>query len=300
MLRPFRACCLIAIYLSPVALGAQHPDPSLVVTTDWLAQHLTDPSVIVLDVDHDHADYARAHIPGAKYVDYTGITRDVDGRVFEMLDADSLSRMLGNLGITSNTHVIVTAPMLPMATRMLAALEYGGVEHVSLLDGGAAKWTAEHRPLTDAAPVIRAVEVHVAPRSRMIARADWVRAQLNKPGISFIDTRTDPEYNGSGERHGTMSRGHLPGARQLEWEQLTTGGDELQLKSLADLQKLYAERVHPGDTVVTYCAIGYRASATYFVARYLGYPAKLYDGSYQEWSALDYPTDTTRVALRRY
>ena len=84
------------------------------------------------------------------------------------------------------------------------------------------------------------------------------------------------------------SAGHIEGAHQLEWQSLFKDADG-GLKDPADLQRLYADRVRSGDTVVTYCWIGYRASATYFVARYLGYPAKLYDGSYQDWLARKLP-----------
>jgi thiosulfate/3-mercaptopyruvate sulfurtransferase len=100
--------------------------------------------------------------------------------------------------------------------------------------------------------------------------------------MSLIDTRTDGEYLGTGGRHGMPSEGHLAGARQLQWEDLFADGKNT-LNSRDSLQRMYAARVQPGDTVVTYCWVGYRASMTYFIARYLGYPVKMYDGSYQDW-----------------
>jgi thiosulfate/3-mercaptopyruvate sulfurtransferase len=285
--------------LSNGAAAQQHPDTSLVVTTDWLARHIDDPAVVVLAVEHDHDSYKQGHVPGARYLDYNSLTARVNGISTEMPPVDSLARILGSLGVTPASHVVVYAHMLPMATRALVTLEYAGVRHVSLLDGGVTRWTSEHRQLTDVAPKFVETRFAPNPNREIIASADWVRGKLSKPGVSFIDTRTDPEYNGGGERHGGTSTGHLPGARQLEWEQLTVPGNELQLKDLSELRRLYAERVTPGDTVVTYCAVGYRASATYLVARYLGYPAKLFDGSYDEWSKLGYPTETARTPLRR-
>lgn len=293
------AFALVAGCASGRAAAQRRPDTSLVVTTDWLARHLDDPSVVVLAVEHDRDSYSRGHIPGARYVDYSSLIARVNGISTELPAADSLARLLGALGVTPASHVVVYADMLPMSARAVVTLEYAGVRHVSLLDGGAVRWASEHRSMTDAAPKFAATRFTPTPNREMIASADWVRGKLSKPGVSLIDTRTDAEYNGGGERHGGTSTGHLPGARQLEWEQLTAPGNDLQLKDLAELRHLYAERVAPGDTVVTYCAVGYRASVTYLVARYLGYPVKLYDGSYDEWSKLGYPTETARTSLLR-
>jgi thiosulfate/3-mercaptopyruvate sulfurtransferase len=293
------AFALVVGGLSSGAAIAQRPDTSLVVTTEWLARHIDDPAVVVLAVEHDYDSYKQGHVPGARYLDYNSLTARVNGISMEMPPADSLAHLFGSLGVTPSSHVVLYAHMMPMATRALVTLEYAGVRKVSLLDGGVTRWMSEHRQLTDAAPKFVATRFAPNPNREMIASADWVRDKLSKPGVSLIDTRTDPEYNGGGERHGGTSTGHLPGARQLQWEQLTAPDNELQLKDLSELRRLYAERVTPGDTVVTYCAIGYRASVTYFVARYLGYPAKLFDGSYDEWSKLGYPTETARTPLRR-
>jgi thiosulfate/3-mercaptopyruvate sulfurtransferase len=118
----------------------------------------------------------------------------------------------------------------------------------------------------------------------IVASADWILPRVGRPGLALIDTRTDGEYVGSGERRGIPSEGHIAGARQLQWEELFRDGERQLLRDRAELQRLYAERVQAGDTVVTYCWVGYRASATYFIARYLGFPVKMYDGSYQDWS----------------
>jgi thiosulfate/3-mercaptopyruvate sulfurtransferase len=285
--------------VSPGPAAQQRPDTSLVVTTEWLARHVDDPSVVLLAVEHDYDSYKRGHLPGARYLDYSNLIARVNGISTEMPSADSLARLFGSLGVTPASHVVLYAQMLPMSARALVTLEYAGVRHVSLLDGGVARWTSEHRALTDVAPNFAATRFTPSLNHEIIASADWVRGKVSKPGVSLIDTRTDAEYNGGGERHGVVTTGHIPGARQLEWQQLTAPDNELQLKEAAELRRLYAERVVPGDTVVTYCAVGYRASVTYLVARYLGYPAKLFDGSYDEWSKLGYPTETTRTPLRR-
>ena len=130
----------------------------------------------------------------------------------------------------------------------------------------------------------------IALRTDMIATAEWLSPRVGRPGVSLIDTRTDGEYNGTGNRSGMPSAGHLDGARQLQWESLFEEGNGLLLKDRATLQRMYDERVRAGDTVVTYCWVGYRASATYFAARLLGLNAKFYDGSYQDWQQRKLPT----------
>ncbi len=172
-----------------------------------------------------------------------------------------------------------------MATRALYTLAAIGHTRLSLLDGGLEKWRAERRPVarltTGAAPVPGRL---TARQGRaVVADAEFITARLGRPGLSLIDTRTDGEYVGTGNRSGMPSAGHLDGARQLQWEQLFSDGS-VTLKPRAELERLFAERVRPGDLVVTYCWVGYRASATWFVATLLGYEARMYDGSYQDWS----------------
>src|SRR5207247_7724947 len=110
----------------------------------------------------------------------------------------------------------------------------------------------------------------------------WIMARRGKPGVSFIDTRTDSEYLGLGARYGLPNNGHIAGARQLQWEELFRDPANSAFRDLTELRKLYADRVQPGDTVVTYCYVGYRASLTYLAARALGLPATLYAGSRQQ------------------
>ena len=128
-------------------------------------------------------------------------------------------------------------------------------------------------------------------RAELLADAAYVQGRVGTGGTSFVDTRTRGEYEGTGNRSGMPSLGHVAGARQLEWQELFSHG-KLRLKPRAELERLYRERVRPGDAVVTYCWVGYRASATWFVASLLGYEARLYDGSYQDWSQRALPTNT--------
>ena len=282
-------CC------APVATSAQAhkpiaPNDSMVVSTAWLAAHLADPKVVVIEVTTDAKPTADGHIPGARQLPYSDFTTERDGLSTEIPGVDSLVSKLATLGVADDLRVVVYALHAPMATRLLMTLDYLGHQKFSYLDGGLAKWKAENRAVSTEAPVIARRTVTPRLHPEIIVTADWITGHIGKPGLSLIDTRTDGEFNGTGNRSGMPSAGHLAGARQLEWESLFRSDNRLLFKDRSELEKLFADRVQPGDTVVTYCWVGYRASATYFAARLLGYDAKFYDGSYRDWQMRKLPT----------
>jgi thiosulfate/3-mercaptopyruvate sulfurtransferase len=266
-----------------VASGARFDDH--VVTTEWLAAHLDDPNVVVLDVTMNGKSRA-TRIPGARPFPYRALSGATDGISLELPPADSLRRAAERVGVSNQSRVIVYSEEAPMATRLLLSLRTLGLTRLSYLSGGLPKWVAEGRRVEQGEPVVSAGAIAPAGpelRSAPIVDATWILPRLGKTGLSLIDTRTTGEYNGTGNRSGMPSAGHLEGARQLEWEWMFDAKNPLQLKPESELRALFGERVRPGDVVVTYCWIGYRASATWFVATALGLDARLYDGSYQDW-----------------
>lgn len=267
--------------------AAQRPLPPIrVVTAAWLAEHLTDPSVVVVEVEMGGMmSLGRGrHIPGARTIAWDDIATTRGGLRTELPDAAPLRARLEQLGIGDSTLVVVTtAHEAPMASRFLLTLDWLGLTRLAWLDGGLAAWKAEGRPLTSDAPRVTPARITSAVRTDLVVDAAWITARLGRPGLALVDTRTDGEYVGAGERHGMPSAGHLAGARQLEWEQLFANPEGLRLKPTAELAALDAARASAGDTVVTYCWVGYRASMTYVAARILGLPTRFYDGSYQDW-----------------
>lgn len=287
-----RRCFVAAFALVSMVTGqsaAQSPGREVgplaeppVVSTEWLAGRLQDPKVVVVEVVSTPGERTE-RISGARELAYRHIIVRRDSLTSELPPADSLRSLFEGLGISSNSHVVVYAQDAPMATRLLFTLMSIGHQNASYLDGGLVQWKAEGRPLASSiAPVTRGTMMAV-PGNDLVVTAEWLSARIGKPGVSLIDTRTLGEYNGTGNRSGMPSAGHLTGARQLEWEWLFEADQPLRLKSRDALRALYAERTRPGDIVVTYCWIGYRGSATWFVARLLGHDARLYDGSYQDW-----------------
>ena len=278
-----------------IAQGQGSPRPavgvadSLVVTTEWLATHLTDPKVVVVEVV-DAPDKRVDRIPGSRELFYRRMVVVRDSVSSELPSTDLLKGLFESIGISDDSRVVVYASEAPMATRLLMTLTYFGHAKVSYLDGGLPKWVSEKRPVvqSDAAVTRGALTVRVRPE--IIVDADWITSRVGKPGLRLIDTRTLGEFNGTGNRSGMPSAGHLQGARNLEWEWLFREDQPLLLKDRAALIALYGANITPNEAVVTYCWVGYRASATWFAATYLGFDAKLYDGSYQDWQRRKLPT----------
>lgn len=263
------------------------PGTPSAVSASWLAQHLTDPQTVVLHIDN--SDYDSGHVPGARKVAYSSIVVKRENVSSELPAADSLRMTFEKLGISDGSSVVVYAHEAPMATRVLLSLYAAGVEKIAYLDGGLDGWKKAGQKLETTTATIKPGKLSARNVAVPTVDADWITANAPKGKVSFVDTRTTGEYNGTGNRSGMPSAGHLNGAKQLEWEDLFS--DRMTtLKPRAELEKLYAERVKQGDAVVTYCWVGYRASATWFVAKMLGYDARLYDGSYQDWQQRQLPT----------
>ena len=279
----------LAIALAAGPASAQLPTPEipLVVTADWLAPRRADPSVVVLHVAQGD-DYEKGHVPGARKLAYSSIVTRRGTLGSELPDAAHLRDVFESHGVSDGTTVVVYAHEAPMATRVLFSLASIGHTEFALLDGGLRAWRAGKHATEKSAPLVTRGTLTERAAPEIVATAEWITPRLDGPGLAFIDTRTTGEYNGTGNRSGMPSAGHLAGARQLEWEQMFSDGMTL-LKPRAELERMFGERVAAGHTVVTYCWVGYRASATWFVAKYLGYDARMYDGSYQDWSQRGLP-----------
>ena len=280
------------------AHAPHEPDTALVVSAGWLVAHHADPAVVVLHVGHSDSLFRTNHVADARYLPYHRYTADVNGIRTELPPVDSLVALFESVGVSDNSHVIITGPPL-MATRAFFTLDYLGLRHVGILDGGLRAWRAAGGVVAAGeSPVVRRGRITPSPRPEIVATSEWMLAHLGKPGVSLIDTRTVEEYDGAGARAGLRSDGHLDGARRLEWQEANLDQSEFAPKDRSELAWMWAARALPGDTVAAYCLVGYRASFTYFVSRYLGYPVKLYDGSYDEWSQKKLPLVKTPTPLR--
>ncbi|HTS62386.1 MAG TPA: sulfurtransferase [Candidatus Acidoferrales bacterium] len=280
--------------------GGHGNKDTMVVSTAWLAAHLNDPNLVILSVG-DKADYDKEHIPGARPVSLADIaTPMVMGQLMlELLPQDQLQKNFAALGITNDSRIVLytTKERLAQMTRVYLTLDAMGLgAKASVLDGGLPVWKAENRPLTTEVRAVKPGKLDLCPQSDVIASADWVRANVRHPGVAIIDSRLERFYTGeaAGRNHdgSDQRRGHIPGAANIPFSSLVDdSGKFLSTEQLR--QKFAAAGTKPADRVVSYCHIGQQATVVYFVARFLGYDARLYDGSWEDWSAhADWPVET--------
>lgn len=266
----------------------------MVVSTEWLAGHLTDPSVVILHVGSQE-DYAAGHIPGARLLRLADISVTGDGGLtLELPSVSLLQQAFGKVGVSRDSRVIVypATESVQAATRAWFTLDYLGMgDRASLLDGGLRAWSASGNPLSTDTPEVEAVEFKTLARQGMVVNAEWVQEHLRDAEVALLDARA-PEFF-TGEKAGSMPRaGHIPGARNLPFTSLFDENRKLlPAESLREL--LGARGAGQGKLMVSYCHIGQQATVLYFAARYLGFDVRLYDGSFQDWSGRPaFPVET--------
>ena len=275
-----------AAQCGPRSLDRPRPREHLLVTPAWLAAHARDAGLVILQVGLD--GFRDARIPGARPIDPMALTAGDH----DLAPPERLRDQIESLGVSSDSRVVLYGD--PWHTGLVFwTLEYLGMDdRVAVLDGGLPRWRAEGRPVaTGAAPPATRGRFTPRPRADVLATADWIRERLDSRRVVVIDARTAAEYAGTA-REPLPRTGHIPGARHLDWSTTFTrptaaadSGVSSPLVSAARLAELFeAEGVGPGTEVVLYCTVGLRASHLYLVARYLGYTARVYDGSWSEWS----------------
>lgn len=267
------------------APAAAQREPML-VTVDWLADHLKDPFLVLLQIG-DKKDYEKGHVPGAQFLEYESIsTPHGQGLMLELPPVEQLVSVFEKLGVSNSSHVILyfgTNWVTP-TTRVYWTLDYLGLgDRTSILNGGLVAWQATHHAVSTETRQPVKGSITPAPRKEIVADADWVSSHLNKPGVTILDARTHEFYNGS-QSDGNPRSGHIPGAANLPYLDVVDQ-DNNKFKSPDAIKELFrAAGLKPRNLMVSYCHIGQRATVLYFTAKMLGYDAKMYDGSWEDWS----------------
>lgn len=270
----------------PQHSNAQSNNQNIFVSTSWLAEELNNPSIVVLHVAQIRRDYEKGHLVGARFLWPGWMAMSNPELSYEMLSVEHLDTLLEGLGVSNDSRIILcgSGGNLSAVARMFVTLDYLRMgDKTSILDGGIDAWKSEGRQVTKEIPSIKRGSFTPHLKKDVFVDAEFVKSNLNKPNISIIDVRPPNVYKGTTSTGYTRS-GHIPGAVNINYISFTDSTNKiLPSTKLGELFK--AAGVKEGSEVVPYCNIGASASIAYVVARYLGYDAHLYDGSFEDWSS---------------
>jgi thiosulfate/3-mercaptopyruvate sulfurtransferase len=268
-----------------------YANPDVLVSTDWVAQHLNDPNVRLVESNEDVLLYDTGHIPGAVNVDWHADLNDANQR--DYINPEQFAALMSRLGITPDTTVIFYGDKNNWwATYAFWVFQLFGHTNAKVMNGGRMKWIAEGREQSKERPSYTASNYPVPKRDDSKSRAfrDDVLKHL-EAGKPLIDVRSPGEYRGEllhmadYPQEGAMRGGHIPTARNVPWAR--AANPDGTFKSVEDLRAIYEDEqgLKSSDDVVAYCRIGERSSHSWFVLKYLlGYPnVRNYDGSWTEW-----------------
>ncbi|MBB6099979.1 thiosulfate/3-mercaptopyruvate sulfurtransferase [Deinobacterium chartae] len=278
----------------------------VLVTTAWLAEHLNDPKLRLIEVDEDILLYDTGHIPGAVKIDWHADFWHPVMR--EFIQPQQFAQLLGRLGITEDTQVILYGDKSNWwAAYAYWFFSYNGYTEAKLLDGGRQKWVAEQRELTTAVPDIQPTVYPVRERNESIrayrSQVEAHLAQVANGSGALVDIRSPDEFSGkvthmaNYPQEGVLRGGHIPGARNVPWAKAVN--EDGTFRSAEELRALYAaEGITAERDIITYCRIAERSSHTWFaLTQLLGYPSVAnYDGSWTEWgNAVGVPIEKTHL-----
>jgi thiosulfate/3-mercaptopyruvate sulfurtransferase len=291
------AATLAAFVAVPPPVTARAADAvsreALLVSPAWLAQHLHDPDLVVLQVGamSNQQIYDAGHIPGARMADYGAL------HAVPKSDAELAARhdALENLGISDSSRIVVYSgeDYWPPATRTMLMLNYVGLQRTQLLDGGLKSWTASGGTLSKDTPMSRKGTLSpLTPQPASIADADFVKAHQGAAGFAIVDARNREFYDGAkeGGPRDHRVKGHIPGALNAPFDEFAAA--DARLKPASEIAAVFDRAgVKPGDTIIGYCHVGEQATAMLLAARTLGHRVILYDGSFADWVQHDLPLE---------
>jgi len=287
---------------------AEYKHPEALATTEWLAAHLDDPSVRVVDLRYyvqmssggsfrgvsGRKAYHQGHIPGAAFMDPASDLADPE-EPLSILSPGRFEALMGLLGIGSGSTVVVYDDSGgTWAARLWWALRYYGHDSAKVLNGGLTKWTAEGRPLETLTPTFLAATFRARKRPALTATCDEVRQAIERRDVCIVDALPEVFFSGKARLYPTHRAGHIPTALNLPATANVDPANQTLLPA-DELTRLWGEvGLKPGQRVITYCGAGVYGAYDLFVLYVLGHEkVSLYDASWMEWGANpDLPVET--------
>jgi len=275
-------------------MGEPYAHPEVLVSADWVQEHLNDPKVRIVESDEDVLLYDMNHIPGAVKIDWQGDLQDQIIR--DYINAEKFAAICSRAGIASDTTVVFYGDKSNWwACYAFWAFKLFGHEDCRVMNGGRKLWEDQKRPMTREVPQYPPTryQVRESQESKIRSFRDEVFAH-SKAGLPLLDVRSPKEFTGEKThmedypQEGSLRGGHIPGAVSVPWSRAVR--EDGTFKSVEELKAIYQDEVglKPDHDIIAYCRIGERSSLTWFVLTYLlGYSnVRNYDGSWCEWGNL--------------
>jgi thiosulfate/3-mercaptopyruvate sulfurtransferase len=271
-----------------------YANADVLVSTEWVAAHLDDPNVRIVESNEDQLLYTAGHIPGAVEVDWTA---DLNDRVRrDYLDREGFAALMSRIGATPETTIVFYGDKSNWwATYAFWVFQLFGHTNAKIMDGGRLKWEQEGREMTRDFPIYAETNYPAPARDDSVYRAfrDQVLVHIDNE-LALVDVRSPAEYSGQRlhmegyPNEGSLRGGHIPGAKNVPWSR--AANEDGTFKTADELRAIYEgeQGLNPLEEIITYCRIGERSSHSWFVLHYLlGYEkVRNYDGSWTEWGNL--------------
>jgi thiosulfate/3-mercaptopyruvate sulfurtransferase len=283
---------IVVTFLLTISAFAQ--ENQILVTPQWLNDHLKDPKTVILQIGTLEYDYNKEHAPGAQFLWPEWLAPNSPKGTFNAPDPKKAAELLRNYGVSNDSHIVLifVRNQVSVTSRMFLTLENLGLRgKVHLLDGGLEAWKKAGYPVTQDVPVVKKGNINVA-QGNLLVDKDYVLKDLNSGAGVIVDARIQRFYDG--EPVGNPRDGHITGAKNIPYTEMVDQANVF--KPQQDLQAYFTPVVpDKSKEVVAYCFIGQTASVVYLAGRILGYDMKLYDGSLEEWSRIDsLPMEVTK------
>lgn len=257
--------------------NSRFPNDTLLVSASWLADHIGDPDLCLVEVTPPGTGYGFGHLPGAVYLNMDEVLTGKAGTGPRAIrPVEEIAALLGRLGLATHKQVVIYDEIGgPNAAQAFWLMEYLGVAQVCVLEGGVERWMAEGRDATRSRPSVKPITFVPILREDALATAEWIASRLKADDMCLVDCRTPQEYE----------QGHVPGAINRDWERSITLHAYHGFREADELRaELTALGVAENKTIVTYCSTGHRSAHTYLTLRLLGYRRlRNYCGSWTEW-----------------
>lgn len=290
---------VLALLVASATLAKQRAVPSpasMLVQPSWLAAHLSDRNLVIVQVGADRTSYYVGHIPGARFLALSDIAVTRNGIPNQLPPVSNLKATFERLGVGDRSRVVIYGDMFGvLAARAYFTLDYlGHGNNAALLDGGLENWSKEHEIVKTAPTDPGATVLTVHPHPELIVDLSALRQIISDKSTVLVDARSPTDYSGVGKSHGVPRAGHIPGAKNLFWATTLVSRENPALKPVSDIRAMYtAVGVKPRARVIVYCQSGIQATHDYFTLKLTGFHPVLYEGSFIDWStAFGTPVET--------